>query len=396
MIIRLASDEEKKRADEVFYISFEFPKPDEKPISENKTDKKSIVWAAFEDDNKTMMSSLIQIPYEVNFDGTACAMAGIGGVSTLPHYRKAGGTKGCLNSAIKHMYENDFAFSYLYPFSTRYYNKFGYANCCESIKYTINLQSIIPYDIGGTYHLIEENSNFIDDIATIYKNFAKNYNMMVVGGAKNDWITKANPAKTANYAYLYKNAQGIPKGIMEFKKLATNNHFNIECSKFFFSDKEGLKGLLNHTQAFSNYYENISFALPSNMDIVPFIKEWALHGSQRELLFLGMVRVINVEKVLKTAKYIGTGDLSVKITDPLIPQNNATFQLAYNNAVLQNIKIVDTPADMELDIDSFSQLICGVYETAQIPLCTNAIINTNIDKLSGVFYKKNRNICEYF
>lgn len=43
-------------------------------------------WAAFEDDDQTMMGFMFTIPYVVNFDGHACKMNGIGGVSTLPQY----------------------------------------------------------------------------------------------------------------------------------------------------------------------------------------------------------------------------------------------------------------------------------------------------------------------
>ena len=42
-------------------------------------------WAAFEDDDQTMMGFMFTIPYVVNFDGHACKMNGIGGAVSYTH-----------------------------------------------------------------------------------------------------------------------------------------------------------------------------------------------------------------------------------------------------------------------------------------------------------------------
>ena len=76
-------------------------------------------WAAFEDDDRTMMSTFTVIPYRARFDGHDMLMMGVGGVSTLPQYRRRGGIRACFESALPDMYAQGAAFSYLYPFSTR-------------------------------------------------------------------------------------------------------------------------------------------------------------------------------------------------------------------------------------------------------------------------------------
>ena len=52
-------------------------------------------WAAFLDDDKTMIGAVTGIPYEVSFDGHSASMVGIGGVATLPPYRREGAIRGC-------------------------------------------------------------------------------------------------------------------------------------------------------------------------------------------------------------------------------------------------------------------------------------------------------------
>ena len=48
------------------------------------------IWAAFEDDDKYMISSVCVMPFTARFDGSDTLMYGIGGVNTLPAYRRGG------------------------------------------------------------------------------------------------------------------------------------------------------------------------------------------------------------------------------------------------------------------------------------------------------------------
>ena len=137
MIIRKIRPEELKRTYELFGIAFEFSadwsKSPMEIYEEVKSNPKSREdacwgerWAAFKDDNSTMMSYFIAQPFPVQFDGNTYTMTGIGGVASLPQYRRQGGIRGCFEAALPAMYQDGHAFSYLYPFSTAYYRKFGY------------------------------------------------------------------------------------------------------------------------------------------------------------------------------------------------------------------------------------------------------------------------------
>ena len=124
MIVRKIKPEEVLRANELFAIAFEQPMDREaaaKPDNENVHR-----WAAFDESSGEMMSSFIINDYTVRFDGHACKMGGIGGVATLPQYRRRGGIRGCFQEALPDMYASGYDLSYLYPFSTAYYRKFGY------------------------------------------------------------------------------------------------------------------------------------------------------------------------------------------------------------------------------------------------------------------------------
>ncbi len=102
------------------------------------------------------MSVLTATAYPMRFDGQAVPMRGIGGVSTLPAYRRRGRCglvwpPPCGNSG------SGAVFSYLYPFSTAFYSRFGYGLGCERTEFRLPVADRLPYpDTGGTASLVEK------------------------------------------------------------------------------------------------------------------------------------------------------------------------------------------------------------------------------------------------
>ena len=109
MIVRKIRPEELKRTYELFSIAFEFSADSEKSPTEiyeevlkHPNSREDTFWgerwAAFEDDDRTMMSYFIAQPFPMQFDGHEYTMTGIGGVATLPQYRRKGGIRGCFEA----------------------------------------------------------------------------------------------------------------------------------------------------------------------------------------------------------------------------------------------------------------------------------------------------------
>jgi len=407
MEIRKIKENELKRTNELFGIAFEFgidnSKTSDEFIKEVKSNPKSRgdlywqeKWAAFDEDNN-MMAFISAQPYNVNFDDNIVKMTGIGGVSTLPQYRRNGAIRQCFEKSIKDMYKNDFTLSYLYPFSTAYYNKFGYELCNEVVHYYINLKSIKRYpEADGQVFLVENGSN-LEDFKKVYEDFADGYNLM----CKRDdidynFVKESNPAKDKHYIYIYKDKSGVAKGAMSFEKEKDGDKFNMRCRNFFFSDLEGLKGLLNHTLAFSSYYEHIIFRLPLDINITSIIPEWALYSYKRESYFNGMVRVINATKTLELAKYKGSGSLKINIEDNLIQENNKTFEVVFENNKAISVLETTSAADISLTINDFSRLIIGTHDANELKYIERIKLNCDLDKIDKVFYKKLNFIADYF
>lgn len=123
MLVRPITKEERLQSAQLFAIAFESPfdPNDLTPFAENPC-----IWAAFDEESGEMMSTVYVTDYRVQFDGDRYKMGGIGGVASLPQYRRAGGIRACFQKALPILYREGYVFSYLYPFSTAYYRKFGY------------------------------------------------------------------------------------------------------------------------------------------------------------------------------------------------------------------------------------------------------------------------------
>ncbi|MFA6948700.1 MAG: GNAT family N-acetyltransferase, partial [Eubacteriales bacterium] len=160
-------------------------------------DVPNVTWGAF-DENDVCFSAVCVPPYSVRFDGTYQLMGGIGGVSSLPHYRRRGGIRECMRSALRDMYDNGFSLSYLYPFSRAYYRKFGYENGMETRTYTLQFSAIRRYNVGGSIEMLlpgDESSALTE----IYTRFYSDYNYSVVRREYDGSLSKRNTVSEKRY-----------------------------------------------------------------------------------------------------------------------------------------------------------------------------------------------------
>lgn len=415
MIVRKIKPEELKRTNELFSIAFEFADDNSKSAEEvyedilkDSSSRDARYWmeryAAFEDDDRTMMSFFVAKPYPVHFDGSHCTMTGIGGVATLPQYRRRGGIRGCFSKALADMYMQGYEFSYLYPFSTSYYRQFGYELCVEKAQYTLKLTFLPKYDVSGYCELAEPEDIHLMDVKTIHENWQRRYNMMV----ENEdcdylWLTRTNPVKEQVYTYLYKDTFGTPKGYLCFKNEDTPEGRILNCSRFVYTDLEGFQGLLNLARSFSSDHIAIRFALPTDQYITALFPEWSSGAGRCERLLGGMARVTHVQKVLQKARYKGNGTIKIAIYDSYIKENTGIFKVLFANGRATSVLFEPLPcdvfsadADICLNINEFSRLIIGCLETEHITFLENVVVNCDLNTIGKVFYKKPVMLTEYF
>lgn len=394
MIRKLTTQEEAVRANELFAIAFEQPMTRPCEPDDDGTHR----WAAFDDQTGEMTSNLVVTDFSIRFDGKTAKMGGIGGVASLPQYRRCGGVRGCFEAMLPDMYENGYEFSYLYPFSTGYYRKFGYECCVQKYHTAVDLGLLNPPRTDGFLRLAEPGRALTDDIRAVDAVWEDRYNMMVIHG-ENDykWTEKVDPAVKQEFTYVYYSADGSPKAYAVFAKADETDGRNLICSRFFFTDREGFGGLTALFKSFSADHRFVKFTLPTQTAMQYLMPEWSQGAVAWTLRNAGMARVIHVKNVLKKAAYLGDGSVTLRICDPQIEQNNRTLAVSFAGGRAVSVEETAAFPDAELSIAAFSALITGTCDFAEAKCWMNGIkVNQNDGVLPRIFYRKPLMISDYF
>ena len=365
----------------------EIPQPQEPYLPSDSF--RSEKWGALEDDDSTVMGSMSVIPYTVRFDGNDVLMGGIGGVATIPTYRRRGCIRGIFGEVFRDLNEKGFALSHLYPFSHAYYRKFGYETGAIVNKYEIDFKAIKKYDSEGYAEFVTPGAD-ISELGEIYHEFYKNHNLSGVRKTYNGELSNPMLLNEGRYIYIWRNKQGEATGFMIFRKdnriMDCTNRFGLR-NDFLFLDTDALRGLLDFAATmFVPNYTGIRIWLPSDIRLDLALNE--ANNVESSTQHNGMTRVINAEKVLSVCNCRGEGTVSIKIRDDMAPWNDGTWSLSFAQNTQNTVVKSNAEADIEMDIAAFTSLICGYCEYDDISLMDNVKVYKENPALKNVFYRK--------
>ncbi len=395
MIIRRTRPEEGQRVNEIFSIAFDIPCSNCPADPEND---RVFHYGAFEDDDRTMMGHLTINIYDMHFDGSACLMGGVGGVATLPQYRRRGGIRGCFEHMLPDLYRMGYDFASLYPFSTAYYRRFGFETCIQKLKWTVDLPLWNREAPEGSWVLAEQANPMTGAIRHLDGLWERRYNMMVLHRPQDyGWTEKFQPAKNQEYTYVCFDAAGVPRGYTTFRPEETPEGRSIACSRFCFDGKEGFGLLMGLFRTMASDFRYARFQTPLERGLQYYAREWSLGAARWELhANSGMVRVVNVAKVLKKARYQGSGRAVLKITDPQIPENDGAWQVIFREGRAESVEKTQLAPDALLTIPAFSALICGALDFEEARYALEGLEVIHPEPLGRVFYPKPLMITDYF
>ena len=404
MIARLLKPEESWRWNQVMAAAFEWDFDLEKARAEAAREKteeelreqaRNRCFGALSDDGKILYGCVNSREYTCRFDGGAYKLGGIGGVSTLPPYRHNGAIRASLSASLRDMYENGFTFSYLYPFSTQYYRKFGYEVGAEARRWVMPLADIRPKDVGGTIEQIFPGDDF-SPLLEIYDACFGDCNMSAVRDRYDAGLEKAKLMEEHRYVYVWRNEAGAPRGLMIAHKTREDGAVVMDCNHtfgaqnengFLFCDMEALSALLFFVKsAFSADYDKISFTTRCEIDLTSLVGE--NNSASCSMFWNGMLRVVNVRRVLENCNCRGTGCVRIAVEDTILPENCGTWKLTFAPGQVNFVEKTEEQPDVSLTINAFSALICGARDVHSLAWIPDAVVHNAAAPFAGVFYAK--------
>ena len=407
MLVRRIHPGEYKRCQELWAVCFEYrmKRSDwtaEALVQEVRANPQSRqeahwdnLWAAFDGDGG-MMSAMAVIPWEARFDGHTVRMDGVGGVVTLPEYRRRGGIRGCFEAALPAMYREGALLSYLYPFSTAFYGRFGYAPGCEWTLWKLALAGIPREEVPGRYTAVARGRSVGRDLRAVDAVRQARYNLMTVDGElEYRWAQSANPGAQREYSYVYYGASGAPKGYVTWVPAEDAGDRVLDVKRFAYADREGLQGLLSLLRGLAADHSHALLRLPCDARLEGLLPEWSLGVVQRTVECRGMVRAVNAEALLRLARPRGVGTLKVALEDAQIPGNNGCFRVEFG-AGESDVRRTDEAPDVRMDIRAFGRAICGLEDGLDPEWQPGVELLCDPAEAGKLFYRKPCYIEQYF
>ena len=157
-------------------------------------------------------------------------------------------------------------------------------------------------------------------------------------------------------------------------------------------------GLMNIFKSLASDHAFAKFTLPYGQGVEYMMPEWSMGAATWSVNNnAGMVRVVNVIKVLTKASYHGSGEVSLDISDKQIPDNNGVFTVTFKNGKAEKVVKTEKAPDMRLSMPAFSAMISGAVTLQQaLDYIPGAELLTDSAAPWQVFTKKPAMIVDYF
>ena len=339
-------------------------------------------WGAF-DENGRLMAHIIRHHFEFRLDGQWVPGGGIGAVSTLPEYRNSGAVRAIFGKLLPEAYREGEVLSALYPFSHAFYRKFGYETVRLKDTYRFPLSVLREYRFAGQAVQWQENSS-VEPYLALYERFASCYNLairrdekrMLENHLRGDW------KKDREFAYLLKN-DGRPVAYLIFLDIRHDPAAILSVQDAAWDGREGFLALLGFLARFSADYGSIEMSLPVSLQLTSLIHAPDAYEISQSAEWGYMVRAVNAEKLLTLIqKPVGCA-FTVRVSDPLIPENNATWAVRSGS-----VTHTDAEADLSVSVQVLGQLACGCVSLSEAALHEDVEISGNEAVLEQVFVRK--------
>lgn len=364
---------------------------------EAKADPHADHWGAFVENEENPVASFVMNKFTVRFDGHIVKMGGVGGVATLPAHRRGGAIRACVKASFRDLYDEGYLLSALYPFSTAFYRQFGFENGQPVSLWTIPLADLKLSDVGGRVRQLFPGDD-LSPLLKVYNAFYGDCNLSVVREVYDPNLEKDNLLEQKRYIFVWEDETGEPGAFLiggrDGDVLNCRTDFSAK-NGLLFRDARALRGLLYFVRtAFLSNFRSIRFAVPSFVNILSLIPEAT--SLECKWFLNGMLRVVNVEEALKLCRCRGAGEITVQVTDPLLPENNGIFRLTFAPGRENRVERVGAAPDVSLNIGDFSALLCGVRSADELDWMPEAKVENPAAPLGAVFYKKPCHVLDLF
>ncbi|MBN1901278.1 GNAT family N-acetyltransferase [Candidatus Sumerlaeota bacterium] len=315
---------------------------------------------------KDRIASFVRmLKYKVWVGGCEMRMGGIGAVSTWADAQGRGYAGDLMRRSVCIMRDRGDALSALYPFSHRYYGKFGWASMGERIIYAEARQNdIIPHEEKSLVRWCKGEED-IDLLDAAYRKYAQRYNGMTIR-PRERWAAILRSMQELNGQIYLIIRDENPIGYLYCEQILgkPGGHETI-VRDFACTTQEAYRAMFGFFASLPTNVGKITLSAPFLPNLASFYKEpfitmkWALPFQYR---VLDVERAIGARGFNPDAK----GHLKIKILDECGDWNTGVWEIEVASGKGFAKKTTGKKSDIEMTIQDFSRLYMGAFDAASL------------------------------
>lgn len=304
-------------------------------------------WGLFEDGQVRANLSYVHMSQHIR-GKIYPATGAIWGVATHPEGRRKGYARRLLEHVFQAMHSDGLPFSTLYAFRESFYMRLGFATFPQVHVVRFPVQPLLPLlkqKFDGRVKL-----SLLADNVEEYRNYLSKQQHKIHGmGVFPLEILRGNDEYWL--AVAYRNNE--PCGIMIYKMQLDKQ--TMEVPHFYYDDSTTRYLLLEWFARHADQVSTIELRLPPTELPETWYPDLVI---QRSSLDAPLGRVIDVREM--SGVKVGTGEFSVRMSDPHCPRNEGIYRFACNGGVLE-VNPAEK-AECDLSIQALSALIYGTHD----------------------------------
>ncbi len=389
MIIRRLREDENGKLDAIQSLAFSFSYDMEESDGHGLEEE---VYGAFLDDNETLTATIFTPEYDSLYCGKVFKSVGIGGVASVPEYRRMGAVRAIFDEIFRLAPERGWATSFLYPFSYSYYRQFGYERVMKrmSVKIPAYVLEKFPRNTNAKMY-IKDGPVKKEDLMAVYNAYAEKYDVMYRRSHTRAYSDK--PHKSQKLTYVWYDGE-TPVSLATFR--CKDNVMTV--SELCYTSPDALRGILGFLRMFEGQVSEYKFEeLPQDSELELMIGEYV--DAEYSLYNGAMGRVLLPQLLLENTVYPEEfGHFRLQIDDPL-SFNRGVYAVEYVRGEAQVIRMpFDSVYDLSLNVPALSRILLGGerFDARRAAYMDGVKLDGNADDFFRVFGKRPNNLLEKF
>ncbi|MBR4000176.1 MAG: GNAT family N-acetyltransferase [Clostridia bacterium] len=388
MIVRRLNKDENGILDALQSLAFSFSCDTEK-----SGDLEEEVYGAFLDDDRTLCSAIITPEYSSYYCGKAFPAIGIGGVATLPEYRRMG----CVREIFSHIFslapERGWAVSYLYPFSNDYYRQFGYERVMCRRKIKLPMTALKNFGRNTSAKLYQKGGVVKkSDLVAVYNAYAKNFNVMFRRDEDTDAYSD-KPHKAQRFTYLWYDGENPAA----YATVSCKDDV-LHVRELAYTSPQSLRGILGFFRMFEGQVGEIEFEkIPDGSEVELVLSEFVDCEYETESSAMG--RILLPQIILENNAYPDEhGHFRLRIDDTL-DFSRGVYDVEYQHGKAQVKKLgFDADYDISLTAPPLSRILlgCGNFDARRAAYLNGVTLSGEAKDFFRAFPKRGINLLEGF